>query len=640
MSLLAQPGATASTSSTWSALRNRVFSALRMAALTSNTGARKVAVGVVLGLLVALPLLPDAQGSPTGAQTDCRTFPETGKTVCGRFLQYWNEHGGLAQQGLPIGDVVGEISATDGKTYTVQYFERAVFEYHPENNPPYDILLSLIGVFRYQQKYPNGAPGQQANTSHGARFFPETGHTVGGGFLEYWNAHGGLADQGYPLSEEFAEVSDLNGQSYMVQYFERAVFEYHPENPSPYTVLLSQLGTFRYQQEEIVPPWVAPPVAVPPAIVPPPTPLPTDNPAPTPTLRQRIDAYISKLTLTQRIGELIMFPVYADVYSADYNVYLQQDQISNAIMFTAYDGGTLKPTTLTAFRQLTHDVIAHSPNPMIIATDEEGGSVDRIAPYYGTASSPAQIVATGNPQNAYALAKLDASRLIDIGINADFAPLADVDQGGAIDPSRMFGTTPDQVTQYAGAFLDGLQQNGVVGTVKHWPGIGSANANPDFSLPTIIKTRAQLNATDFVTFRNLLPHDPGMIMVTHAMEPAYDTKYPASLSPTLIDEVLRGQLGYQGVVVSDALAAGAIGSYMRSLGFTDPAQAVGEASVLAIVAGEDIVECPNDSAQVAGTVTALTQAVQSGRITQAGLKLSLERIIALKVRMGLISLEP
>ena len=593
---------------------------------------------VTSGLLITLVLsdgFHPATATTTLAQANCQTFPETGKTVCGRFLQYWNEHGGLAQQGLPISDVLGEISTTDGKTYTVQYYERAVFEYHPENPAPYDVLLSLLGVFRYQQQYPNGAPGQQANNSPGARFFPQTGHTVGGGFLPYWNTHGALADQGYPLSEEFTEVSDLNGQPYTVQYFERAVFEYHPENPAPYTVLLSQLGTFRYAQQASNPSWVSPPVVVPPAIAPSPTPLPTATP--TPTLSQRIDAYINKLTLTQQVGELIMIPVYADTYLPDYNVYLQQDQIANAIMFTTYNGGPLKPGTLAGFRQLTHDIIAHSPNPMIIATDEEGGPVDRIAPYYGSSPSPAQLAATGNPQNAYAQARLDASRLKDIGINADFAPLADVYQGGAIDRNRMFGTTPGQVTQFAGAFLDGLQQNGVVGTLKHWPGIGAANANPDYSLPTITKTQAQLQATDFVTFRNLLSHDPGMIMVTHVIEPAYDTKYPASLSPTLVDGVLRGQLGYQGVVVSDAIVAGAISSFMRSLGYTDPVQSVGEASVLAILAGEDIVECPNDKAQVAGTADALTQAVRSGRITPARLKLSLKRIVALKVRMGLIS---
>src|SRR5438477_60981 len=78
--------------------------------------------------------------------------------------------------------------------------------------------------------------------------FPETGHAVGGKFRAYWERHGGLAQQGYPLSDEFTEVSALNGQPYTVQYFERAVFELHPENASPGDVLLSQLGTFRYHQ--------------------------------------------------------------------------------------------------------------------------------------------------------------------------------------------------------------------------------------------------------------------------------------------------------------------------------------------------------------------------------------------------------
>jgi beta-N-acetylhexosaminidase len=357
------------------------------------------------------------------------------------------------------------------------------------------------------------------------------------------------------------------------------------------------------------------------------------------TTIQKIDAYICKLSFSQQIGELLMIPVYANAYTPDYDVFLQQYQIANAIMFTEYNNGPLQPKTLAEFRQLTQAVIAHSTNPMLIATDEEGGIVDRIAPYYGRSPSPQVLGASGNPQKAYDQAQVDAIRLKDIGINADFAPLADVYQGGAVDRSRMFGTTPAQVTQYAGAFLDGLQRNGIMGTLKHWPGIGSASANPDQSLPTINKTKAQLAATDFVTFRNLLTHDPGMIMVTHVIEPAYDAKYPASLSAVLIDGVLRGELGYQGVVVSDAMEAGAIGDYMKSLGYTGPAQAIGEATVLAILAGEDIIECPNDAGQIEATVKALTTAVQSGRISAARLKLSLERIVALKVRMGLIHLQ-
>jgi beta propeller repeat protein len=190
------------------------------------------------------PLDPPAQLPGAGSQT----FPETGKTASGIFLDYWNNNGGLAQQGYPISDVIGEISELDGKPYTVQYFERAVFEYHPENQAPYNVLLSQLGTFQYKKKYPNGAPGQKPNHTDG-QLFSQTGHWVGGKFLQYWQSHGGLAQQGYPISDEFTEVSDLNGQPYLVQYFERAVFEYHPENPPPNDVLLSQLGTFQYRQK-------------------------------------------------------------------------------------------------------------------------------------------------------------------------------------------------------------------------------------------------------------------------------------------------------------------------------------------------------------------------------------------------------
>jgi hypothetical protein len=201
---------------------------------------RLICFALLSSLLDITALVPATEQSPT------RPFPETGKTVSGRFLDYWISHGGLPQQGYPISEEMQEKSDTDGKTYTVQYFERAVFEMHPENKAPNDVLLSLLGNFLYQQKYPSGAPGQHASTQ-GPRKFSETGHSVGGKFLQYWQTNGGLAQQGYPISDEFQEKSNLDGKTYKVQYFERAVFELHPENAPPYDVLLSQLGTFRYR---------------------------------------------------------------------------------------------------------------------------------------------------------------------------------------------------------------------------------------------------------------------------------------------------------------------------------------------------------------------------------------------------------
>ncbi len=189
-------------------------------------------------------------------QGECQTFPETGKTVCGKFLSYWQGHGGVDQLGFPISGEFQEQSDIDSRVYTVQYFERAVLELHPENAAPNDVLLSLLGSLAYKQKYPNGAPELPAPANPVAGiFFPQTGKEIRGEFLTYWKEHGGLQQQGYPITNLIVEKSDLDGKQYTVQYFERAVFESHPEKAPPYNVLLSQLGTLRFAQKYPYPPY-------------------------------------------------------------------------------------------------------------------------------------------------------------------------------------------------------------------------------------------------------------------------------------------------------------------------------------------------------------------------------------------------
>jgi hypothetical protein len=183
------------------------------------------------------------------AQAGCRTFPETGRMVCGRFLEYWDTHGGLPQQGYPISGEMVERSEVDGKTYTVQYFERAVFERHPENAPPYDVLLTLLGAMALRERFPSGPSSADPNAMPGESvLFPETGKRVGGPFLAYWRANGGLAQQGYPLTDAFYLSETRAAPPRVVQYFERAVFELHPGNDPPYNVLLSRLGAQRYER--------------------------------------------------------------------------------------------------------------------------------------------------------------------------------------------------------------------------------------------------------------------------------------------------------------------------------------------------------------------------------------------------------
>ena len=194
-----------------------------------------------------------AQPTPAGGSQDSYMFKETGFAVSGDFWTAWQ--GGrsfedsLYVNGLPVTAVRDEVSPTDGKTYKTQWFERARFEYHPENQPPSNVLLGLLGVAAAKGRQ-NEAPFKAvSNPGGGATWFSQTGHTVGdssaGGqaIAAFWARSGGVQQFGYPLSQPFMEVSKDDGKTYLVQYFERQRLEYHPENKGTrFEVLLGRLG--------------------------------------------------------------------------------------------------------------------------------------------------------------------------------------------------------------------------------------------------------------------------------------------------------------------------------------------------------------------------------------------------------------
>ncbi len=181
--------------------------------------------------------------SPAITSDTIAYFPQTGHTLGNTFLRYWQNHGGLAIFGFPISEEFTEVSPVDGKPYTVQYFERNRFEYHPEfAGTDFEVLLGLLGsdVTKGRKFDPVLTPFESTETR---AYFPQTKHTLGAPFLSYWRDHGGLAVFGFPISEPIQEISPTDGKTYTVQYFERNRFEYHPENANPdFQVLLGLLG--------------------------------------------------------------------------------------------------------------------------------------------------------------------------------------------------------------------------------------------------------------------------------------------------------------------------------------------------------------------------------------------------------------
>jgi sortase (surface protein transpeptidase) len=218
---------------------------------------RRYRLALPLLLLFVLALVAGGGGFTTGsvaqAQGDRRCFRETGYCIAGRIREYWEQNGGLPVFGFPITPEQDE--RVEGRAARAQWFERARFELHPENAPPYDVLLGRLGADRLRQQGRDWKKFPRAEAGPDCAYFAETDHLICGAFLAAWRSSGlnfdgdpaisepeSLALFGFPLSDA-QEERQGDGNVYLVQWFERARFEWHPENAPPYDVLLGLLGS-------------------------------------------------------------------------------------------------------------------------------------------------------------------------------------------------------------------------------------------------------------------------------------------------------------------------------------------------------------------------------------------------------------
>ncbi len=278
-------------------------------------------------------------------------------------------------------------------------------------------------------------------------------------------------------------------------------------------------------------------------------------------------------------------------------------------------------------RSLTAQLQQIAPIPLLMSIDQEGGTVNRLSNIVGARPSAASLT---SPAQARQEGQSDATLLHTYGFNLNLAPVVDV---GTLNPelwSRTFGSSPDRVAAMAGAYLEGLQQSGLVtGCLKHYPGLGETATDPHVGMPVLRSSRADWINTDLAPYRALLKSDDvRAILVSHEMIPAVDPNLPSSLSPAIVDGVLRHELGYNGVVITDSLYMGALNQHWS----------VSQAIVLAIIAGSDIVIGPYNAQMVQDAKAALKQAISDGTLTRARIDTSVQRILALKITMGLIPL--
>jgi beta-N-acetylhexosaminidase len=266
--------------------------------------------------------------------------------------------------------------------------------------------------------------------------------------------------------------------------------------------------------------------------------------------------------------------------------------------------------------------------PLLTFTSVEGGAVDRLAQYLGPRMSAPAMAASGDPAVAQREGAMAAKDLLSFGFNADLAPDVDVALvNGPEQFERTFGNAPDVVTKYSSAWIEGLQSGGVIGVPHSFPGLGSATADVHIGLPVINRSRAELEAVEFAPFRALISSGQlDMIMSTAALFPAIDPNYPAVLSSATIKEILRRQLRFQGVAITDELSLSGISNQWS----------FSQAAVLAIEAGNDMVTAAWSISLVQGIEDGLKRALATGELTIDQINDAVRRILTLKIRHHLL----
>src|SRR5215472_2687659 len=334
------------------------------------------------------------------------------------------------------------------------------------------------------------------------------------------------------------------------------------------------------------------------------------------------------------------------------------DEKIGQLLFTTYHG-SFTATDASAYQQLLHDVrdlhvggfivITHgsplgivksqayptavlanqmqtkSKLPLLIGADFERGTAMRYDE--GTSFPTAMAVAAGgNPKDAYTMGKITALEARATGVNWVYAPDSDVNNNPAnpIINTRSFGENPQRVAEFVSAFVKGVEDNGALATAKHFPGHGDTSADSHIDLPLIPANRERLEHLELVPFRAAIATGAGSIMTGHLSVPALepDPNTPATLSSNILQRLLRKELGFHGLIVTDAMDMGGI----------TVRYAPGEAAVRAVAAGADCLLMPPvpDAA-----FEALQCAVKSGRISKERLDESVRRILQAKARLGL-----
>ena len=377
------------------------------------------------------------------------------------------------------------------------------------------------------------------------------------------------------------------------------------------------------------------PAAVTPTPAAAPSAAPTATPEPTPT-PDPVAEQMAAMTTEQKVGQLLVAGMEGTQPGEDAVQAIQTAQVGGIILFGRNVESASQLVELTnGLKELNGDAV-----PLFLGVDQEGGRVDRMPPEVDRTPSAGQVGQSENwNEMGAAYGTLLSAECAAFGFNLDFAPCLDIwsNPENTVIGDRAFGGDWETVSDFGFYAVQAMEEAGnVVPVVKHFPGHGDTNTDSHVDLPVVDKTLDDLRQGELVPFDMALSGEywgePKMdpapaVMVAHILMTQIDPDLPASLSPKVVTGLLRQEMGYEGMVCTDDLTMGAISS----------TYGMGEAAVMAVEAGCDLLLVCHGADNLTAARDALLEAVKTGRISQERLDESVYRILSVKQSYGLTS---
>ena len=339
--------------------------------------------------------------------------------------------------------------------------------------------------------------------------------------------------------------------------------------------------------------------------------------------KEPIDDKINSMTLDEKIGQMIITGFNGSEYNDDMDRLINEYKVGGVILFARNIEDSNQMIDLTRALQENNNNL-----PLFISIDEEGGRVSRLPDDVEKFPSAFTIGLINDQQTAYENGKEIGYTLKRLGINLDYAPVLDIysNENNTVIGDRAFSTEESIVSTMGIATMEGIEDSDIIPVVKHFPGHGDTEVDSHYGLPIVYKTLEELRNFEFIPFVKAIESGCDVIMVSHIILNEVDSINPASLSKIVISDLLRKDMGFDKVVITDDMSMGAITSIMS----------IEEACIKSIEAGCDILLLGNAYEEIEQVINSIKLKLYNGEISEEQINKSVKRILELKKKYNMM----